>query len=194
MIHNNSTPEIVFTNMGRKYGLCRVRNLRAITAANTTASSVSAMPAVRQVPILSKHDTHYFSRLLHNVKLPDLRNLLSDDPTLFHSSNEKQVLDRIASLLKSGSIILLELAIDSLPDSKPTFKNPERKVEEEFEYVDIKHMPSSSELAINQPPTPKAPQKSGGLALDEKVLIGVLTAAAVSGVALCEMCSKQGES
>lgn len=190
MIHNNGAPDVVFTSMGRKYGLCRVRNLRAITAANTTASNVNAAPAVRKIPVLPHHDINYFSTLVRNAKSPELRTLLNDDPNLFRSLDEKQVLERVASLLKSGSIILLELANDAPLDAKPVLKTPRRK-EEEFEYVDIKHMPSSSELAINQAPTPKAPTNANSFSLDEKVFIDVLVAAAVSGAALCEMCSKQ---
>ena len=185
MIHNNSAPEVVFTNMGRKYGLCRARNLRAITTA------AGGLAAWQKMPLLQSNDTNYCRKLLQSVRAFDLRPLLNDDPS-FNSIDEEHVRTRVAALLQSGSIIFLEPSNGLLPESKPVSKTP-HKVVEDYEYVDLKHMQSSSEIAINQASTPKASSTSRDLVLDEKALADVLVAAAISGAAFCEMCSKQEE-
>ena len=181
MTQQNNSPEVVFSTMGRKYGLYRIRNLPAFTAAN----------AMRKIFASPHQSANYFSNLLQYVKASDLRKLLSDDMQSFNSLDEKQVRIRIDSLLKSGSIVLVEFANGALPGFKPVAKTSSRDMVEDYEYVDHTQTQSSADLAINQPPTAKEVTKSNEPVLDETALIAVLIAAAADGVALCEVCSKK---
>ena len=186
MIPNNGAPEVVFNNMGHKYALYRIRNVRAMSGANTIFGSL------RKITVAPSHDANHFSRLLQFASTSDLRKLLSDDPHSFHSLEDKQVVKRVASLIQNGSIVLFEFANSAMPEPRrASSKSADKPI---VEYVDLKSMKSSSELAISQPSTPKFSTKSTDSVMDEPAQIAALVAAAKTGAAFCEKCSKQGSS
>ncbi|MET0357766.1 MAG: hypothetical protein ABW044_13370, partial [Cellvibrio sp.] len=143
---------------------------------------------LRKIAASPSHDANHFSRLLQFVRTSDLRKLLSDDPHSFQSLEDKQVVKRVASLMQSGSIVLFEFANSAMPEPKRASSKPSKVVEE---FVDVSEMKSSSELAISQPATPKMSPTPENTAIDEQAQVAVLIAAAKSGAAFCEKCSKQ---